>query len=187
MNMRPSIGVSISMIALVIMVGVARSEEKTGLATPEFAAGEYTLWVEATKRVKKRRSVSGSLTLKPLASDFDGWTDVDFLGLGAAMSATAISPTSRDPENPGVLAVSIPPGMGGLAEYLRVPSSGGTVMLLVGTESNRKATRMNRDGGGIALKAQARKAECILGEWSSYGVVHGAEGRFRLCPKHTGK
>jgi len=181
----------VSLVALLAVSSVARSEKEPAVATPEFIAGDFTLRVEATKRVKKRMSVTASLTLRPLTSDFDdglghpyyGWTDIDFRGLGAAIDAKAVSPDSRDPENPGVLAVSIPPGMGGLARYLQVPSSGGTVMLLVGTESNRKETRMNRDGGGIALKAQARKGGCILGEWASYGVVHGAEGTFRLCPK----
>ena len=184
-----------SVIALVAVSGDVRSETKTGVAVPEFTAGDYTLRVEATRGVKKWRSVTGNLSLRPLNSDFDdglghpyyGWTDVDFQGLGAAMDATATSSKSRDPENPGVLAASIPPGMDALAKYLRVPSSGGTVMLLVGTVSNRKETRRARDGGGIALLAQAWETGCIVGEWVSHGVFHGAEGSFRLCARNAGK
>ena len=194
MTIRPAIA-PLSLIVLIALDDDVLSSTKTTGTLAEFTAGDYSVHVEATRNVKKRRSFDGNMSLRPLSSDFEdglghpyyGWTDIDFGNLGAAMDATATLPSSRDPENPGVLAVAFPADMGGLKKYLRVPASGGTVMLLVGTVSNRKETRMSRDGGGIALLAQARKNGCIVGEWVSNGVFHGAEGVFQLCPKNAGK
>lgn len=172
----------------------AAPETKGAAVGPEFTVGDYWLHIEATRRVSRRRSADGTLALRLLTAEIDdglghpyhGWTDVDFRSLGAAIDATAVPASSRDPENPGILAVTIPAAAEGLTKYLGARSSGGTVMLLVGTLANRKETRTWRDGGGIALVAHARKGRCIVGEWVSYGLVHGAEGTYRLCPKEIG-
>src|SRR6478735_6697183 len=101
MNIRSTTGVLASVIALAAVNTDAWSKTKTGVAVPEFTAGDYVLHVEATKGVKKRRSVDGTLTLRALTAKFDdglghpyhGWTDVDFRGLGAAIDATAVPAT----------------------------------------------------------------------------------------------
>jgi len=95
-------------LALLALAGDLRAEVNAVPRAAEFAAGDYTLFVEATRRVRKRKFTTGNLTLRPATVDigdgishpYYGWTDVDFRNLGAAMGANDVSPESQDPENP---------------------------------------------------------------------------------------
>jgi hypothetical protein len=155
-------------------------------------AGTYKLTAHVTYRPTRTSDSSGltadaegSLTLRqfegqrePLDRKYPlyGWTDVDFRALGATLGETPSS--SQDPENVGVVIVTLPPIPG-----IERPSN--APILLIGTADNNVATRRSTDGPGIGLMVKTKEGECLVGTWGMWGILPNAAGRFTICPART--
>jgi hypothetical protein len=177
-------------IVTLCVVGCAHNAARVVAAPVALAAGDYELVAEDTSGWLFTRQSRGSLSLRPvdmanadLARKYElyGWTDVDFKKLRAPFDASDIPGDSRDPHNPGVLVMSLPPGFRGFD----VPQPAHAPILLIGTVDNGKASRGSLDGAGIGLFVQARDGACMTGEWSQWGVVVGGRGRFKICPRRA--
>jgi hypothetical protein len=158
----------------------------------ELSDGEYDLVVTAGSQPRLegrgRLSLRAYTSITPPSKDdpyrLHGWTNVDFIKLGAPVGPSA-TPDSRDPANPGVLVMVPPSSFRELQERnaFRVARPWDAPIMLIGTLENNKATRGWLDGGGIGLFIQSKKGPCLKGEWSRWGLVIGVNpnGSFTLC------
>ena len=151
------------LVALVGCAGVNPSTE-----APELAPGEYRLVLRATTGRQAGRSAVGRLHLEAAIAGqrgdivLWGWTDIDFLPVGAPMLDEATPPLSHDPQAPGVVVVG----------------SGVRSSLWIGSALN--APELIEDGGGIVLRGSRLDSRGLRGRWEQAGIVRAGRGTFVL-------
>jgi hypothetical protein len=184
----------IGVVALQVVLlasGANGSAAEKNVPTPiELAPGEYELTADVVSASQQVLQSKGSLVLRKVAVtnqlatryQLFGWTEVEFRKLGAPIDESATPAQSRDPDNPGVLLLLLPPGSERLFKHFKVRPSRGAPILLIGTVENKKQTRGWNDGGGIGLFVQSQQGRCSTGAWTNWGILVGRSGHFKICP-----
>jgi hypothetical protein len=174
-------------VLVLVLVAVAAPFAPTSNPV-ELTAGDYQLVADVmSAQGHMTRHATGTLHLRafesanrprgPLDYRLFGWTDVDFMKIGAPIAPSATPGTSQDPDNPGVFAIVTRP----FEISSRRSFAGGPVML-IGTLENTRSTRGFQDGGGIGLFVDAKRGQCMTGRWFEWGIAAGTRGRFSVCP-----
>jgi hypothetical protein len=161
------------------------------------SVGNYELTLVTTSGFKAGSAATGSLWLaRTSASDsspltghrparsgqrgvpYYGAVHLDFESLGAPVfrnDTLVPQPESRDPVRPGVVV---------LLQNWQTDTLPRTLVLVIGSLTNRRDDEGWEDGPGIGLWVRATKDRDFSGPWSQFGIVPGGQGHF--CARYRG-
>ena len=161
------------------------------------AVGTYELTLVATTGLKTGNATTGSLWLtrttpsdsspktghRPARSGrrgvpYYGSAVVDFERVGAPVfrdDTLVPPPESRDPVRPGVLV---------LLQNWQTDTLPRTLVLVIGSLSNRRDDEGWMDGPGIGLWVRSTTGSDFSGDWYEFGIIRGGQGHF--CARYLG-
>ena len=161
------------------------------------SVGNYELTLVTTSGLKAGSAATGSLWLartslsdsspvtgrRPARSGrrgvpYYGAVELDFERLGAPVfrnDTLVPPPESRDPVRPGVVV---------LVQNWQTDTLPRTLVLVIGSLTNRRDEEGWADGPGIGLWVRATKDRDFSGTWSEFGIIRGGQGHF--CAHYLG-
>lgn len=148
---------------------VAQANYREG--SPRLYPGRYRITLENDSDYGRDKRLEADLYLE---CDLRHWSKTKTYGylqateaslVGIGLGQLSLSPTSRDPNKPGVLVVS---------------DTLGTI-IAVGTPGNLRPSRPDEfaiDGGGVWLMVEMASRDEIRGNWIPSGVLATGSGRY---------